>query len=74
MCGQGVNSLTFFSKDLTGGVSAVGKDGLTRNPPAGGHQELDDRRNVLNLRQPALHSHALVERDGVVGFLRVEEG
>jgi len=58
---------------LTSGVTSVGENRLPVDPLASSTQELHNRSNILYLRQTAFHSHALVECDRVVGFLRVEE-
>lgn len=59
---------------LARSVPAVGKDCLSSDPSTLGSQELDDGRDVLDIRKSISHGHALMERDGIVAFLGVEEG
>jgi hypothetical protein len=47
---------------------------LSGNPPSGGGKEHDDRSNILNLGQFAIHTCALVVCDGFFGLSRIKEG
>lgn len=59
---------------LPSSITPVGKDSLPGNPRAIRAQELDNRRNVLDVRQAAVQSVGLVEGDGFGAFLGVEKG
>lgn len=54
-------------------VSSIRKNGLTSDPASRSAQERHNGSDICNLRQTTLHRHGLVERNSVVGFLRVEE-
>lgn len=59
---------------LSGRVTTVGKQSLARDPAALSNQEADERSNVLDVRQTAAQTLALVVGNRLGGFLRVEEG
>lgn len=57
---------SYLEMPLSSSIAAVGKDGLARNPAALCAEEAHQRRNVLDVDQPATESLTLVESNSIV--------
>ena len=64
---------TWLPAKLTSSVATVRKERLARNPLSIGDQELDDRRDILDVGKAAVETVGFVEGYCLGGFLGVEE-